>query len=387
MRVLIVHNQLWAHYKAIIFNELQKLSVLHPDFKLHVVQAAIVERSRLSLGNVDLSGHQYSYDLLHNGALEDISEWQKFKGILRNINQFKPDIVNLTGFYELSTILILFYCKWKGIKTILSNESTAMDLVRIGWKEKLKSFIVRKFDGYFNFGTLSANYVLKLGAKPDQILVKRNCVDNQALREIFNNCLPEKNSIKQSLGLPERNFIFVGRLIEEKNLYRLLEAFQKTQQENISEQWGLILLGDGVLKESLGNFVKENKINNIHFVDGMTWDKVPEYLCLSDVLVLPSTYEPWGLVVNEAMACGMPVLVSEQCGCHVDLVQNGKNGYTFNPLDTGEITDTLLKMMHFGNELSKFGNYSEKIIREYSPQNVAKEMFDGFKKICLPAKL
>ena len=90
MRVLIVHNQLWAHYKAIIFNELQKIIARNPNDKLLVVQIASVEKSRVNLGDLDLSIHQYPYCLLHEGTLEDLDLWTKISGIIKAIQAFKP---------------------------------------------------------------------------------------------------------------------------------------------------------------------------------------------------------------------------------------------------------------------------------------------------------
>jgi glycosyltransferase involved in cell wall biosynthesis len=83
--------------------------------------------------------------------------------------------------------------------------------------------------------------------------------------------------------------------------------------------------------------------------------------------------------VNEAMACGLPVLVSDKCGCAIDLVKNGENGYTFSPTNYEELTNLLLKYMNMNTEdLEKMGRVSEKIIAEYSPENVGKEMYEGF---------
>jgi glycosyltransferase involved in cell wall biosynthesis len=105
-------------------------------------------------------------------------------------------------------------------------------------------------------------------------------------------------------------------------------------------------------------------------------------LALSDVLVLPSYSEPWGLVVNEAMACGMPVIVSEKCGCAPDLVQNGKNGISINPYDGKSLTDALNFFIENPTKIEVMGRVSKEIIEEYTPQKVAQEMYLGFKR-CL----
>ena len=381
MKILIVHNQLWAHYKAIIFNELQELIILNKEDSLLVVQIASIEKSRVNLGNLDNSIHQYPYRLLHEGILEDVGLWQRVSGIIKAIQVFRPDIVNLTGYYDFASWAVLFYCKISSIKTILSNESTADDHARNKVKEFFKSLIIKQFDGYFNFGTLSENYLLGLGVQPEKMLVNRNCVDNKTLKNKYQNCLSERIDRQKVLNLASRNFIFVGRLIDYKNILVFLEAFGIAQSKLLQENWGVIILGDGEQKEDLQQFVKEKNIQCISFQKGVSWQQVPEYLALSNVLVLPSYSEPWGLVVNEAMACGLPVIVSEKCGCAIDLVKNGSNGFIFSPNNIEQLTAILLKFMNQEVDLKQMGQISEKIIQEYSPENVAKEMYEGYKKL------
>ena len=381
MKILIVHNQLWAHYKAIIFNELQKIINQNQHDSLLVVQISSIEKSRVDLGSLDNSIHQYPYKLLHEGTLEEVSLAKRVSGILKAIKNVKPDIVNLTGYYDLASWIVLGYCKMKGIKTILSNESTANDHVRNGFKESVKAFIIKQFDGYFNFGTASENYLLSLGISKEKMLVKRNCVDNKVLKEIYLKQIPFRNVQQKRLNLAPKNFIFVGRLIEYKNLVRFLEAFGLAQKKSV-HNWGVIILGDGELKTDLQEAVSNKNIQNISFQKGVSWQQVPEYLALSDVLVLPSYSEPWGLVVNEAMACGLPVLASDKCGCAIDLVRNGKNGFTFSPENIEELTDLLIKFMNTDEDnLRKMGEISEQIIQDYSPENVGREMYEGFKSL------
>lgn len=374
MKVLIVHNQLWAHYKAIIFNELQQLIDKEKNTELLVVQLAMVEKSRTSLGQVDLAAHRYNYELVHEGTLEELTLKQRLAGMMDAIRTFKPDVVNLTGYYDVASWMVLFYCKLVGIKTVLSNESTLGDHQRKGLKEQFKAFIIRQFDGYFNFGTRSAEYLLTLGAKPAQLLVNRNCVDNKRLKEVFDE---EKAVMKPA---ERRNFIFVGRLIPFKNLPNFMDALEMANQA-VTQPWGFMILGEGEQQALL--LEKSSSLSYpVTFHKGVAWDDVPRYLAHADVLVLPSSSEPWGLVVNEAMACGMPVAVSKKCGCAIDLVKEGENGFTFDPQDVYEIKDILVKIMDANTDLHRLGRQSSVIIKEYSPENVAKEMLEGFRKIC-----
>jgi len=381
MKVLIIHNVLWAHYKSLIFDELQEISHQNKDLSLLVVQIATTERSRLSMSSLDRSGIKYPYELIEDGVLEDVPLKKRVTGMLAAIRRFKPDVVNITGYYDLAFWVVLFYCKIVGIKTILSNESTAGDHQRKGLKEQIKAFFVRQFDGFFNFGSLSAQYMLDLGAKSEQLLVNKNCVDNKSIRTIYDEAKINREDAQVQLGLAKKNFIFVGRLIPFKNLTLLLEAFNEALGKSKGD-WGLILLGEGEQKAELEKIISDNNFQGITFLPSVGWREVPRYLALADVLVLPSYSEPWGLVVNEAMACGMPVIVSEKCGCAPDLVQNGKNGISINPYDDKSLTDALNFFIENPTKIEVMGRVSKEIIEEYTPQKVAQEMYLGFKR-CL----
>ncbi len=117
------------------------------------------------------------------------------------------------------------------------------------------------------------------------------------------------------------------------------------------------------------------------FIEGQPWYDVPKILALADVFILPSYSEPWGLVVNEAMASGLPVIVSNKCGSAFDAVLEDVNGYTFNPYDVAELTSVLKKFVDNPEKNAPFGQKSKEIIKRFSPEQVAQEMYDGFKKV------
>jgi len=145
--------------------------------------------------------------------------------------------------------------------------------------------------------------------------------------------------------------------------------------------WGLIVLGDGSQESKLKKYKNDNSLEGICFIEGQPWFDVPKILALADVFILPSYSEPWGLVVNEAMACGLPVIVSNKCGSAYDVVKEGINGYTFDPYNIDELTFVFKKFVDNPEKIIPFGQQSKEIIKRFSPENVAQEMYDGFKKV------
>jgi glycosyltransferase involved in cell wall biosynthesis len=140
-------------------------------------------------------------------------------------------------------------------------------------------------------------------------------------------------------------------------------------------------LGEGEQKSDLQQFVIKNEIENITFLAGVNWYEVPNYLALADVFVLPSTSEPWGLVVNEAMVCGLPVLVSDCCGCVEDLVKNNENGFSFDPYNAEELTEKLRYFVQNPDQIKPMGEASRQSIAQFSAATVATEILTGFRRL------
>lgn len=383
LRVLVVHNLLWSHYKAAVFHELHRLA-RERGAELLVVQLAKTERSRLSLGDPTGGEHDYPYVLLHDGPLEAFGFGARLRALLRVVRTFRPTVVNLTGYYDPAQVALLAYCKLRGIRTVLSNESTAADHDRRGWKEHLKGALVRRFDGFFCFGTPSARYLLALGARPDQILTSRAAVVNDAvLRERFEHARADADRTRAERGFSPKNFVYVGRFSPEKNLPRLLDAFAAArEQASHGREWGLLLLGGGPQRADLEAQARRLGLDSVRFLPGVPWVEVPDVLALADALVLPSLSEPWGLVVNEAMVCGLPVLVSDRCGCAEDLVREGENGFTFPPESETRLAERLRTAMDLPDETRRrMGDASRQQVRAFSLPAVARAMMDGFQRV------
>lgn len=326
------------------------------------------------MGDAEAFRYDYEYEVLFNTSLDQVKLWPRTKALLKKIRRYRPDVLNLTGWYDPAQWVLLFYAKLAGIKVIISNESNVRDHVRMGLKERFKQFLLKQANGFFCFGQSSAAYLEKLGTPPSQILTRKAAVvDNDVILEHYQTAVSERGKRKLKKGWATYNFIFVGRLIPPKNLAMLLDAFSEISAE--TTEWGLILLGEGEQKSMLQQ--KAQKINNVRFESGVPWYEVAEYLALADVLVLPSESEPWGLVVNEAMICGLPVLVSEPSGCVEDLVRTGQNGFTFDPRQKQDLVAKMRYFVQNAAALSRMGEASKQLIAPFAPEKVAHEMLHG----------
>ncbi len=384
MKVLLVHNILWSHYKAAVFQALDRLSKEQANVSVHVLQIGRNERSRADweLDATNAPIYTYSYELLFDWFVEDIPLRARATTLLSRMRRFRPDVLCLTGYYDPAQLLLLAYARLTGVRVVMQMESTAADQTRSRAKEWLKRTILKQCAGFFCFGSPQANYLMQLGVAPNRILLQKSAVDNRALEDAYKRAVTSRELAQQQQGLPRHNFIFVGRLIEPKNLPQLLVCFANALVQVPNANWGLVLLGSGPQAVELSRLARKLALDDrVFFRPATHWYRVPEWLALADVLVLPSKSEPWGLVVNEAMVCGMPVLVSDRCGCVPDLVRDGQNGYSYDPTQPQQLTNRLLDFMTGRADQAAMGQRSRELIAPYAPEAVAEEMLRGFDQL------
>ena len=380
-KVLIIHNILWSHYKAKVFSELYKL-LSQNDYDFLVIQIALNEKRRKGLGDIDLAIHQYPYKLLFESNMEDVSKISGIYKIIKEIYSYKPDIVVIPGYSNLLYWIALFLGKFiLRIKVIATVDSTEYDNPRRTYKEIIKKTFLRFCDYVFCYGTKSKEYVVKLGMSPERVIIRYQATNNQAIESVYNTYKGKRDYLISKNGFKKYNFIYVGRLNKKKNIESLIKAFKllKDNLEN-SKDWGLILVGEGDRKEYLANLITELSVPEVFFIGGKSWKEVPIYYALSDVFILPSISEPWGLVVNEAMVCGLPVIVSDRAGSAYDLVKEGRNGFTFNPFNEKELFRKMAYFVKNPDKIKMMGEYSKRIIEKYTPENAAYQMFKGIYK-------
>jgi glycosyltransferase involved in cell wall biosynthesis len=238
--------------------------------------------------------------------------------------------------------------------------------------ELIKKVLIIYFDIFLVPGTESFNYLKILGIKENKIHIIKNCIDNNMIYSATNH--KNKNIYYKACDKAQiSNFIFVGRLIEEKNIYRLLRAFKICQFTN--NRIGLTLIGTGIQEKSIRDYTISNNIKNIDLAGFKQPKDIANYFSNAICLILPSIYETWGLVVNEAMAAGLPVLVSRACGCAPDLVQEGINGFTFDPYDVDGLARLMVRMSSGEVDLQAMGRASRKIIADWTPEVFAENLF------------
>nr|WP_295925303.1 glycosyltransferase family 4 protein [uncultured Dyadobacter sp.] len=383
MRVLIVHNQLWAHYKSKLFSEIYKaVEETGGQDQLLVAQIALYEASRKDMQPDDAARYSYPYQVLFERSLDQVGLTERRKALFRVFDQYKPSVLNITGYFDWAQVLLMCYARLKGVKVVISSESSAADHNRSAWREWVKRMIVNRAHAFFCFGKTSAQYLESLGIAPGHIAVRNAAViDENLVRARY-------DAAKQAIGPLKRDpfskqFVYVGRLAPEKNLDMLLRAFAKvTAEEDSGASWKLLLVGEGPERAALEALSKTLGIaGSFGMPGGFPWYQVPDWLAQSDVLILPSKSEPWGLVVNEAMVCGMPVIVSQKCGCVADLVQNGVNGFVFDPAEQTQLETHIRFFLRNPDSIPAMGRESLRLIAPFAAGPVARKMVQTYRDL------
>jgi len=199
------------------------------------------------------------------------------------------------------------------------------------------------------------------------IFTAPNAVDTEFFAHSAEVIRCEVGSYRAKLNLPSHFFVFAGRLITEKGVFDLLEAYKSLPAE-LRSQWGLVFVGTGLASQELQTRTVNLKVGSVQLAGFAHREQLAAYYALADVFVFPTHTDPWGLVVNEAMACRLPVITSNAAGCAEDLVQDGWNGCIFNAGDVTHLA-TLMKSMATGEQQrQKMGEHSYERIQQYSPE-------------------
>jgi len=297
------------------------------------------------------------------------------------LEQANPDVVAVNGWNNFGSLIAANCCVRGRTPMVVMSESARQDEPRTWWKETIKRRLVGFYSAALVGGQRHVEYLVELGMPRERIFTGYDVVDNDYFERRSAEIRNSKFEIRNKHGLPENYFLASARFIEKKNLSTLIEAYAEyrrrssafaraTADKEIAANvpWDLVILGDGPLRNTLNSTVSTlNLHEHVHLPGFKLYDELPVYYALANAFVHASTSEQWGLVVNEAIASGLPVIVSNRCGCAPELV-NG-NGFTFDPFEEQELVERLLQMASLSDDERKSLSYaSYRISRNFAPE-------------------
>lgn len=249
-------------------------------------------------------------------------------------------VISMPGWGSISAMLGMLTCRLAGIPFFLYGDSSfpaPEDSLRRRIRARLLRLLFRNTTGFMVSGVLNADYYQHYDADPNHFFLLPWAVDSDRFEKASHFAAGEREHMRESLGIrPDQIvFVFSAKLVERKDPMTLLRAYEQMPDRGRAV---VLFLGDGVLREPLESYAREHGLDGVRFAGFVNQSELPKYYGLSDVFVLPSTYEPRGAVINEAMACGLPVIVTDRCGSVGDIVQEGENAFIYPAGDAAALS-------------------------------------------------
>ena len=342
------------------------------------------ERERGDFGiahewDVDLlSG--YNYCFLNNVAKNP--SVNHFRGcdipeIYKIIKESDFDAVLVTGWYLKAFWQVVAACKLYGVPVLIRGDSILSNnksLIKKSIKKVLYPIILNFFDLFLSVGQNNRKYLQYYGVDNKKIIFIPHFID----QEYFRHNAESSNNLKRELNISSSATIllFVGKFLELKRPMDILEAMNRLRSDNVEVE--AIFVGSGKLEEEMKVFCLQNTNLKVHFVGFKNQSEVPKYYNISDILILPSSSETWGLVVNEAFSLLTPAIVSNQVGCMPDLIASGLTGDVYECGDSVALAEKIKKFILKMNVEMVQKNIKEKN-KIYSMQYATENLINAIK--------
>lgn len=327
---------------------------------------------------------------------------------------FRADVALLPSYGHWSLVLNAA-ARLSGGRVVMMNETHGGTARARGWKGALKQRVVAGFDAALVGGAPHSRYFASLGLAEDRIFTGYDAIDNDYFAQAADGATRREPEIRAQLELPKQYFLSLGRFVAKKNLPTLIRGYHQFLRANPLVKTHLVMVGSGdeelnlrslceqlrlpvYEKKSAGKGDQKSENNNlppgIHFYGFRQIEENPLFYALADAFILPSLWEEWGLVVNEAMASGLPVVVSETAGCAEDLLESPasmhlsaaeldrvgqlnlqdrlrQNGLVFNPESSDELARALSLLEACPQLRQSMGQSARKVVEKFSCRNFA----------------
>ncbi|MGO9464340.1 MAG: glycosyltransferase family 4 protein [Isosphaeraceae bacterium] len=313
-------------------------------------------------------------------VLETLEPFVCRKAMTAALDRDRPDALGIVGYARPESMAAAHWAWRHGRPAILMSESQAVDRPRAWWKEMIKRRRVGWFDSALVGGPRHRHYLIQLGMPADKIALGYNAVDNDYFESEARRA---RESRTARSGLPRSPyFLTVCRLVPEKNLNRLIEAFAHyREQSDARTAWDLVICGDGLGLANVNDAVSRSGCAHaVHLPGFLQVHELPRWYAHAGAFVLPSLSEPWGLVANEAAACGLPLLISSRAGCVDTLVPEpeGLTGGRFDPYDLEEMTTKLSWMATCPDEERlAIGRRAAETVASWNPDRFARGFLEA----------
>ena len=294
-------------------------------------------------------------------------------GIFRRLHRGDFDAAWVFGYHRLSCLNAILASKLLRIPVLMRSDSNLYDRVRSGRTLAAKriffGLLRRSLSAVLLIGKANEEYWKYYLGPTFPMFSAPYAVDNDYFCTKALEAAQHREVFRQSLGLEAGRpiILYASKLQSRKRCIDLVEAYIRlAPRPGIDPHAYLLIVGDGEERASLEARVRQSGLSSIRLPGFRNQSELPRFFDLADIFVLPSIHEPWGLIVNEVMNSGRPVIVSDQVGCQPDLVHDGVNGFVYPACDVNALTDCLRRLLDDPALRASMGENSLRIIRQYS---------------------
>jgi glycosyltransferase involved in cell wall biosynthesis len=335
----------------------------------------------------------YSYSFVPNIAADPGNHhfWGYVNpSLARLVSAWKPDVIFLMNYAFFSYLLFLLDVRTWRVPIIFRGDSHDVGrelTLRELFTSLIRKLVFSRFSAFLDVGENNRNYLLSSNVPRRKLFHTPHAIDNKRFQNARNMALPEGKKLRDKLSIREDQTLiaFVGKLIPIKRPFDLMCAFSLLPPE-IRCQAALLFVGEGRLKTELRALCSKHKLENVHFLDFQNQLAMPSVYSASDLLVLPSQQETWGLVVNEAMNLSCPALVSDHVGCAPDLILPDQTGWVFPTGDIFALRNFLTKAISNPEQLKLMGSNAAERICLYSYESVTAGLYQALRRVS-PGKM
>jgi 1,2-diacylglycerol 3-alpha-glucosyltransferase len=292
------------------------------------------------------------------------------RAVWNQLERIQPDAVAINGWSVPEAMIALRWCKRRDRLAILMSETFKPSGNRI--KEWVKKRRVRRFDAAIVGGRWHRSYLNQLGFPDHRIAIGYDAVDNDYFASGAERARSGSGSgsdqLRRELALPERYFFANTRFLPRKNIDGLLSAFASFSRK--IADWALVISGSGPMERTWKQQAVDRGIRDrVRWIGFLQYEQLPTVYGLASCFVHPAHEEPWGLVVNEACAAGLPVIVGDRVGASCELVMDGENGLLVDSTSESQLVDALQRIvMATDRERKSMGEASLRLVRALTPE-------------------
>jgi glycosyltransferase involved in cell wall biosynthesis len=361
---LVIITEIISPYRIPLFNALAQ----HLEVDLHVI----------FLGETDPGLREWRvYKQEIRFSFQILSSWRRRigrynallnAGLWSALNESKPQVILCGGYSYFASWEALLWARQHKVPFLLWSESNLQDQrQRHAFIEFLKRKFLQSCDGFVVPGRSACEYLKAHQVGDKSIFIAPNAVDNQLFADASEVARRNAPQHRNRLILPQRYFVFVGRLVQEKGVYELLSAYARLDAP-LRQQVGLVIVGDGPCRGEMRQLAESISPGSVVFSGFVHRDELGAYYALAEALILPTYTDTWGMVVNEAMACGLPVIVSSAAGCSADLIRENWNGILIKPREVDTLESAMRRVATDPDLLRSMSANSGQHIQNYSPE-------------------